>query len=135
MRKTGGEIEADVYAIIVASALKAAITGTIYKDGMRPINATSEDAVVSFMTGLDNQIQTGILNLNIYVSDIDAGAGVLVKNSSRTRQLEGIANTIIQGLIPTAYRFSLGAIIQTFPADAIGQHFVNCKIKFQLITF
>jgi len=135
MRKTGGEIEADVYTIIAQSALKTAITGTIYKEGMRPLNSKTEDAIVAFMTGLDGQIQTGALNLNIYVPDIDNGGGQLVKSGSRCRALEVIANTIIQGLKPGAYRFSLGATIQTLPAEGTSQHFINCKIKFQLATF
>lgn len=135
MRKTGGEIESDVYAIISQSALKTTITGKIYKDGMRPLNSQQEDAIVAFMTGMDGQIQTGALNLNIYVQDIDNGGGQLVKNGTRSRALEIAANTIIQELKPGAYRFSLGAIIQTLPAEGTSQHFINCKIKFQLATF
>jgi len=133
--KTGGEIEKDVYVIISASALKTSITGLIYKDGMRPVTSIKEDAIVSFMTGLDAQIQTGALNLNIYVPDIDNGSGQLVKNGSRCTALEIMANALIQSLIPNEYRFSLGAIVQTFQAENIPQHFVNCKIKFQKITF
>ena len=135
MRKTGLEIETDVYAIVSSSALKTSITGKIYKDGMRPINAKSEDAVVAFMTGLDGQKQTGALNLNVYVPDIDNGSGTLVKNLTRCKTLEAVCNTLIQGLIPGEYRFGLGAIVQTFKAEGINQHFVNCKIKFELATF
>ncbi len=135
MRKTGSEIESDVYAIINASQLKTAIGGLTYKEGLRPINSKAEDAVVSFMTGLDGQIQTGVVNLNIYVPNIDNGSGSLVKNVSRCRVLEILANAIIQELVPGEYHFALGAIIQTFPADEINQHFVNCKIKFELSTF
>lgn len=135
MRKTGGEIEADVYDIVKASALKTAIAGTIYKDGTRPLGAKTEDAVVSFLTGLDDQIQTGVVNLNIYVPDIDNGTGTLVKNTTRCKALEIIANTVIQGLKPGEYRFKLASIIQTFKADGISQHFIHCKVKFQLATF
>ena len=135
MTKTGGEIESDVFAIISQSELKTAITGKIYKEGMRPLSSVAEDAIVAFMTGLDGQIQTGALNLNIYVPDIDNGGGQFVKSGSRCRALEIIANTIIHQLKPGAYRFSLGATIQTMPAEGTSQHFINCKIKFQLATF
>jgi hypothetical protein len=135
MRKTGSEIEADVYAIINASALKTAVNGNVYKEGIRPLGAKTEDIVVSFLTGLDDQIQTGVLNVNIYVPDIDNGEKVLVKNISRCKALEIIANTLIQGLKAGEYRFKLASIIQTFKADGISQHFINCKIKFQLVTF
>jgi len=132
--KTGGQIELDVFTIINASPLKTAISGKIYKHGMRPINAKSEDAVVSFLTGLDDEIQTGIVNLNIYVSDIKQGAS-MVKNGERCRELEELTRGIIQGQTPQEYRFRLGAIIQTFAAEGTDQHFVSAKIKFQLATF
>lgn len=135
MRKTGSEIEADVFTIINVSQLKGAISGSIYKSGMRPINAKSEDAIVSFMTGLDSEIQTGVVNVNIYVPNIDNGSGSLVKNASRCRTIEVLINSIVQELVPGDYRFALGAIVQTFPADEINQHFINAKIKFELVTF
>lgn len=133
--KTGAEIESDVYNIIKTSALKTAITGTLYRDGLRPLGAITEDIVVSFLTGIDDQIQSGVVNVNIYVLDIDNGSEVLVKNTTRCKALEIIANTVIQGLIPNEYRFKLASIIQTFKAEGINQHFVNCKIKFQVTTF
>jgi len=135
MNKTGSEIEGDVFTIIKNSVLATALHGTIYREGMRPNGATSEDAIVTFITGLDSQIQTGALNLNIYVPDIDNGSGTLVKNGLRCQALEILANNIVQGLKPTQYRFSLGAIVQTFKAEGLNQHFVNAKIKFQLVTF
>ncbi|MCL4482181.1 MAG: hypothetical protein M1445_06125 [Bacteroidetes bacterium] len=136
MKKTGSEIENDVFKILKDSTLTAGIRGTIFREGMRPNGAKTEDAIVSFMTGLDAQIQTGVLNLNIYVPDIDNGSGALIKNGARCQALEILVNGIIQALKPsTEYRFSLGSIIQTFQAEDIKQHFVNCKIKFQLATF
>ena len=135
MRKTASEIEGDMFALINSSALKQAITGTVYREGYRPLNAKSEDAVISFMTGLDDEIQTGVLTLNIYTPDIDNGSGDLVKNGARCRVLEILANGIVHGFTPGEYRFKLGGTVQTFPADEIGQHFINAKIKFQLATF
>ena len=135
MRKTGSEIENDVFSILKGSSLVAGIRGTIFREGMRPNGAKTEDAIVSFMAGLDDQIQTGVVNVNIYVPDISNGSGVLLKNGSRCQELEILANGIIQSLIPGAYRFRLGATIQTYKAEGIDQHFVNCKIKFELTTF
>ena len=137
MRKTGSEIESDVFNIINASQLKVLIAGKVYKEGMRPLNAKTEDAIISFMTGLDGQIQTGVVTVNVYVPNMvsDPVTGVLIKNISRCRTLEILVNAIVQELVPGEYRFGLGAIVQTFPAPEIGQHFINCKIKFQLATF
>jgi hypothetical protein len=135
MRKTGEQIVDDIYEIVNESALKTAITGIVYKDTMRPIDAKTEDIVVSFLTGINSQIQTGAVNVNIYVPDIDNGGKVLVKNIPRCRELGIIANTFIEGLKIEGYKFEDGPTIQTFKADGTNQHFINCKIKFQLITF
>ena len=134
MRKTAAEIEGDMYALINSSALKATLKGSIYRDGYRPLNAKTEDAVISFLTGLDAQTQTGVLNLNVYVADIDNGTGVLVKNGSRCRTFEMLANQIIHGFTPGNYKYSLGGIIQSFAAEGTDQHFVNARIKFELNT-
>jgi len=135
MTKTADEVESDLFALISSSALKQAIKGSVYKDGTRPINATTEDAVITFVAGLDDQIQTGAINLNVYVPDIDNGTGTLVKNTARCRALGILVNQIVKATTPGNYYWSLGGTIQTFPADQIGQHFVNAKIKFQLATF
>lgn len=135
MRKTASQVESDIYALLLASELKTKIGGSIYKEGMRPVNAETEDAVLSFLAGLDGQIQEGVLNLNIYVKDIDNGERDLVRNITRLRELEATANSFIQGLVASEYRISLGSTIQSFKAEGIKQHFVNVKIKFELITF
>lgn len=134
MRKTGSQIEGDIYTLINNSAVKNAIEGSLYREGMRPINAETEDAVVSFLTGLDGEIQTGILNLNIYVSDIDSNTHK-VKDITRCTELESIANEFIQSLSITGdYKLELDNMIQTFKAEGIEQHFINCRIKFSLST-
>jgi hypothetical protein len=135
MRKTGGEIEEEVYDLIDKSTIKTTITGNLYRSGMRPPNAETEDAVVSFLTGLDGQIQTGVLILNLYVPDIVSN-DIIVKNTSRCTELEKLVNSFIQSQsVSGNYLFELEKTIQTFKAEGIEQHFVNCRIKYQLSTF
>lgn len=135
MKKTGSQIEYDVFNILRGSLLATTIKGSIFREGMRPNGAKTEDAIVSFVAGLDDQIQTGVVNVNIYVPDIANGSAVPVKNGSRCQELEVLSNNIIQSRLPGEYRFKLGATIQTYKAEGIDQHFVNCKIKFELTTF
>lgn len=135
MRKTGSEIEQDVFDIIVSSSLSKEIKGAVYKEGTRTKDPTSEDAVVSFHTGLDGQFQTGTVNVNIYVPNMDNGSGVLVKDTTRCEYLERKADDVVRSLKPTDYRFSLGGIIQTFKLEGIEEYFVNVKLKFELKTF
>lgn len=135
MRKTGSQIEHDLYLAIKESEIAQAINGKVYKSETRPIDSKSEDAVISFLTGLDGQVQAGVLNLNIYVPDINNGTGTLVKNTTRCREIEIVANTFIQAMTPGEYRFKIDNIVQTFNAEGTGQHFVNARVKFQLVTF
>lgn len=135
MRKTASQVESDVYAILQASELKTAIKGIIYKAGTRPHDSMSEDAVITFISGIDDDIQTGAVNVNVYIKDIDNKGINKVKNITRCREIESVLNQIIQTTKTTDYKFSLGATIQSFEAEGTSSHFVSAKIKFKLPTF
>lgn len=74
MNKTGDEIELDVFNIITNSQLAKEIKGNVYREGTRDLNPMEEDIIVSFLTGLDGQFQTGSVTVNIYVPDKDNGS-------------------------------------------------------------
>ena len=57
MEKTAKQIEKDVFRIMRNSELKNVIGGKFYRAGMRPKNAKTEDVVVKFLTGIDEQEQ------------------------------------------------------------------------------
>jgi len=138
MKKTASQIESDVFALLNASPLRTFISGKIYKEGVRPINAKTEDAVITFISGIDGQIQAGFLNVNVYVPNIDNGSnqGVLVKDISRCAAIESVLSSLAQSLtISGEYKFQLDRIIQAFKVDEIDQYFVNCRLKFKRSTF
>jgi hypothetical protein len=134
MRKTGSAVEQDFYDIFTAQTiLPGVINGTIYKRGMRPLDADTEDAVISLVAGMDGQIQTGVLVVNVYVPDVVIN-GRLFRNSSRCREIEQALDEIIVGLSNPQYDIWLGDMIQTFQAEELKQHFINAKLNFRLIT-
>ena len=135
MKKTGSTFEKDVFNLMKQSPLKSSISGDVYREGMRPINSNKEDAVVSFMAGLDGQIQSGVLNINVYVPDINNGTEDRLKNIKRCNEIESLCSDIVESLKLDGYRFSLAAIIQTFKSQEIDQHFINVKLKFNYVTF
>ena len=93
MTRTGQQVEDDIYELMQGSPLKSLISGEIYKYGMRPRDSEMEDAVVKFVTGLDDDIQTGVVVVNIYVPDVDArGDGVYVRNKQRCKAIAMKAN-------------------------------------------
>lgn len=135
MSKTGGEIEADLFAFFQESDLKTGIGGEIFKKDQRPLDSQAEDAVVAFLAGRNEQIQAGVVNLNIYTPDIDSGHGRQVINSKRTRELELLINGIIEAANLNDYRLKLENTVQTYQVEGIEQHFINARITFKLITF
>ena len=92
MAKTGKQVQGDVYRLLKDSTLYAMISGDVYRNGMRPRDSRLEDAVVTFTTGFPDQIQTGVVTVNIFVPDVDPYEnGVLVEDGERTEQLECLA--------------------------------------------
>lgn len=135
MKKTGSQIEADIYEIIRSSSLSAEISGVTYKEGTRPINSVKEDIVVNFLTGVDeDEFQEGFVNVNIYVPDIDnSGGGILVKDVARCSALEVLILALLESnSLSGDYLLRAAQTIKTFKEESIKQHFINCKIKFRL---
>ena len=92
MAKTGKQVQGDVYQLLKDSTLYTMISGDVYRNGYRPRDSRLEDAVVIFTAGLPNQIQTGVVTVNIFVPDIDPyDNGVFVEDGQRTEALERLA--------------------------------------------
>ena len=135
MTKTGGEIVTIVFNALTTSALVAFVEGRLYRDDTRPLNAITEDIVVSILTGDNEQNQSGFVNLNIYVPDIDL-SGVKVKDSKRCTDLEIMSNKFVDSIsLLSDCQFKLDKMVQTFKVEGIEQHFINCRIKFRCTTF
>lgn len=138
MTKTGQQIEDDIFGFVKNSPLAALVTGLTYKFGMRPRNSTKEDIVVKFVTGLDGEIQDGVVVVNIFVPNIDAfNNGVLVRNITRCKQIEMEANIWVASLTAgkSNYKFSLAQTIYTQEEQSINQHFITVRLKFRLTSF
>ena len=131
---TAKQIQGDVYTFLKDSVLCSMISGDVYRNGLRPRDSGKEDAVVIFTTGLPDQIQTGVVTVNIYVPDIDpSGKGVLVEDGRRTAELESLAAEWVESLSAglSNYRFRLQQTIYTEEDADIRQHFVVVKLRFE----
>ena len=63
--KSEKQIERDFFSFVSQSVLGQGIRGKVYRPEMRPANAKTEDLIVKFLAGLDEQIQSGVVLLNI----------------------------------------------------------------------
>jgi|GEM_PF-164191 len=134
MAKTGKKIQSDVYQLLRDSTLYTIISGEVYRGGFRPRDSRLEDAEVIFTTGLTDQIQSGVVTVNIFVPDIDPwGNGVLVEDSERTEQLEAYAQAWVDSLTAEVsnYKFELQQTIFTEEEPQIHQHFVVVRLRYE----
>lgn len=135
MAKTAKQVQTDIIALLRGSELAAEISGEVYRNGLRPRDSRLEDAVVIFTTGLPDEIETGVVTVNIYVPDIDPYEnGVLVEDGERTEKLEILVQDWVDSLLGsgTNYVFELRQTIYTEAEPDIKQHFVVVKLGYRL---
>lgn len=127
MSKTGKQIELDVYRLLSESHLSSIISGSVYREGMRPRDSKKEDAVVMFSSGLSNQIETGVVTINIFVPDQDFYEnGQLLEDGERTSFIEIESAKWVDTLTcgKTNYKFKLRQTITTDYEPETHEHFV-----------
>lgn len=137
MAKTENEIERDFYSLVngnnEVNQLKNAIKGEVYRRGQRPDNARTEDCIIKFLAGDDNQIQTGTVLLNIYVPYIPFG-GKKVEDLSRIGVLEEAVKDFIKNIKSTDYDIKQDGTIRSYPEDDIEQSIVVARLKFKRLN-
>lgn len=134
MAKTGKQIQGDIRRLLKDSTLYTQISGEVYRNGYRPRDSKKEDAVVTFTAGLPDQIQTGVVTVNIFVPDIDPDDnGTWVEDGRRSEELEKLAQEWADSLTAevSCYKFKLQQTIYTEAEPDINQHFVVVKLKYE----
>lgn len=133
--KTEKQIEKDIFRIIKASPINTMIGGTLYRKGMRPRNAKTEDAVVAFLSGLDGQFQTGVVLLNIYVPMTQNASSDKITDISRVETLEAAVKDFFDECSEVNYLFELRETPYSEDLDEIEQTRINVRIHYTRITF
>lgn len=134
MVKTSKQIQGDVYRLLKDSPLADMLSGDVYREGTRPRDSDKEDAVVIFTAGRTDQIQTGVVTLNIYVPDIAPYFnGVHVENTARCEAIEAAAQKWVESLTAevSCYKFELRETIHTTEAKEINQHFIVVRLGYK----
>lgn len=135
MIKTEQQIERDFYSLIEKSPLGAAVNKRIYRDGMRPDNAKTEDLVIKFLSGVDEQVQTGVVVLNLYVPDVACSkGGRKVKDAARIAELEELILSFVNDNTDTEYWLQTDGTPISMFNEEIKQHLIYSRIKFNRIT-
>ena len=134
MIKSEKHIESDLFKLISASPLAKMVSGKVYRKGMRPEGAATEDIVVKFLAGAEGQIQTGVIVMNIYVPDISSQAlKRKVENTSRVEQLEDAVIDFVSGCTDTEYLYELDETPYSLAVEGIDQHVIYSRIHYQRV--
>ena len=133
--KTEKQIEKDIFRIIKASPINTMIGGTLYRKGMRPRDAKTEDAVVAFLSGLDGQFQTGVVLLNIYVPMTQNASSDKITDISRVETLETAVKDFFDECSEVNYLFELRETPYSEDLDEIEQTRINVRIHYTRTTF
>lgn len=134
--KTEEQIERDFYSLLNGSVLGKGIKGKVYRDEMRPNDAITEDLIVKFLTGLDSQVQTGIVILNIYIPDVKTKDGRDAVDHARVADIQQLVNDFIAEANDkqTEYWIETEATPTTMKNEANGQHLIYVRLNFSRIT-
>lgn len=133
MSKTENQIERDFYSI-ANNTLGKLIRGTVYRRGMRPDNAKTEDCIAKFLGGVDEQIQTGTVVLNIYVPFIAYQDGRRGEDLNRIGELEEHVKKAISEIDNTDYDISTETTPQSYKMDDIEQTIIAVRLRFQRLN-
>lgn len=132
--KTEIEVERDFYSFIKNGSLGNAIRGKVYRPDMRPANAKTEDLIVKFLAGLDEQIQTGVVILNIYVPDAKNTDGRMVRDAARIGVLQAAIRDFVDKNDETEYWMETDGTPTSMKNEEIGQWCVTARIHFRRIS-
>ena len=101
--KNDAEVRQDIYAIVVSSPIKDAISGEV-RIIPRAKGSNAEDCIISVQGNLDGQIQNCIVYVNVYVQNIN-NRGESVENVARTSMLAKLCEDTLQSGYGNGFRY------------------------------
>lgn len=131
MRKTGREIELDIFKMIKGYEPKLS-DGEVYIGGTRPFDTSGEDIVISHLSGIDGWggfDQSGIVIVNIHVPDIPHAESGLLPDISRVRGLERKMLEFIEGHKTGDYRLRTQGTATMIKDN--GEHIVSFRVEYR----
>lgn len=131
--KTSEEVEGDIYTAVEAY-LKNSISGYVYRRDARPTNrGDKEDAVVSFLSGLDGQVQTGVVVVNVYVPNVDNGDHYRVKDVPRATAVARTLLDMLKAIRISGYDLRTERTVQTEEDNGATRVTLRIKYKYNAV--
>ncbi|HZF64201.1 MAG TPA: hypothetical protein VEZ55_06950 [Chitinophagaceae bacterium] len=133
---TSSELIQVVYDGLKGSLLEQAVSGKIYKR-RRPKNSNLEDVVINSLPTVNGQLQQAVLNVNVFVPDLQLSIGGEKQNlpdEKRLNELEVLAVSVLKegSAEDSQKRFIQFEVQQTniLEDDESDQYFINIRLQF-----
>ncbi len=133
--KSDIDIKDDVYKVVTASGLKAAVTGTVCKRQRSFYGTgspTREDICIAVLANQTSQIQEAYVNVNIYVQD-EMVKGQKEENTKRLRELCQLSFDTFRSVHGSDFRLSMSEQ-RIIACEGTGEHIINNKLLYQTIN-
>lgn len=130
------QIELDMFEAL-EGLMGNLIEGTFYTSETRPLDARTDDAVVSVSSVDANELQQGRARVNLFVQDIDNGGEAKVPNKGRLNELASRDQEVIDALNAGVkkFRFRRFAATKVRGVPTKDEHYVNIALTFKRVTF
>ncbi len=128
--KSDGAIKTDVYRYIKQSGFIEQLNGKLSKT-KRPHNSHAEDVVISILANEGTQLQTAVVNVNIYIQDFNI-EGQFEENSVRLDEICEKSWKLLETFRTDEY--SAHTIEQRVYEASSGEHVINNQVEYKLIN-
>ena len=129
--KSDGSIKTDIYRHLKDSDLVKSVSGMLSKTGRPKGKPLLEDIVISILSNEGTQLQTAVINVNIYTQDNEVD-GKFEENSLRVDELCSLSWSLLESFRTDEY--SAHAIAQRVYATESGEHVINNQIEYKLLN-
>jgi len=128
------DIKDDVFNLLKNSELAKSLSGQICKTGVRPLNSTKEDCVISVLANQNGEIQRAVVNVNIYVPDVHVIKDKSwVEDSKRLRVLCRLCEELFNSKrVQKTRKVELES--QKIYADPNNEHFINNRLVYNIFN-
>ena len=127
-----------IYTWLKDKQIKTAVTGGLYKH-KRPVNSAKEDVVIIPLTLDADQLQEGIMNVNIHVPNLVLGSGATQDKTqpdhARLKQLTTMAVEVLTDIWLDDGQVNFSVLQPLMFEDAeINQHYMNIRLSFGAVN-
>lgn len=122
------EIRDFLFLLLSSSVLPVTVDGKIYKT-KRPANSRNEDVTISVLDSGNGQFQTAIVNVNLYVRDVQYEANAFAEDTKRVRELSELMIEILDGYVDEEYNLRMDSQ-HVMEVEGEKQHCINNRVLF-----